>query len=95
MLVDSPAISIASIGRNPLIRVLAAPVNDDRPQLLDCEPPFQGRPELNPCHLPFDTQLADGLSDFDDEEEMRDGVFPNVAYAREFLWAALLFCIAG
>ena len=68
--------SIASLGRNPLLRLPAAPI-DERPPMIDTEPPLQGRPELDPWHPAFDTQLAADLADFEDEAELDEGVSPR------------------
>ena len=62
--------SIASRERSPP-PLLNAPL-DDRPPLFEHEPPFFGRPELNPWNPAFDNQLAADLAEREDADEEQD-----------------------
>ena len=73
--------SIASRDRPGVTRVRSA----DSPAavgipLLDDEPPFVGREELNPWHPSFDTQLLEDLEEFEegreDGPELDENTFP-------------------
>ena len=67
--------SIASLERPPMRRLPAAPDGDERPPLLEEEPPFAGRAELNPWHPAFDVQLAADMDEFEDGEDLDEGIF--------------------
>ena len=64
--------SIASRERPGVDRVLPADPRAAGLPLFDDEPPFVGRPELNPWRPAFDTQLVAELDDF--EGELEDGL---------------------
>ena len=76
--------SIASRPRPGVVRVPPADPPAAVLPLFDDEPPFLGRPELNPWHPAFDSQLVADLDDFEENEdgqELDENTFPPPADA--------------